>query len=385
MEDSIHLENINKKKTLTFVFVSGRKDLYVNDLIEAREHFYTLPLYDKQKYNINVIEFESDDSKKNNFLYAIDRIFNKFLSLPFYMHKLTNKKNYKILKKSDHIFLINESTGFSVLPMVRALNLFKKSNAKVHMFVMGLYSKKLKYKKFKFLQNFVINFLVNSLDNLFFLGKGELERAKKIKNNHEKFHFVSFSIDQDFWTSNTSSDLRNKEKIIFVGNDGNRDTKLLLEIAKFFNNFEFIFVSKLESLKNIELDNVKVLGDGWAKEGLNDKELKSLYLDARLTILPLKESSQPSGQSVALQSMSLGTPVLISETEGFWDKDLFRDNKEIFFISDNSLNGWIYKIKDLYDNLELLEKVSINATNLVREKLNLNEFHKTVKTIINLS
>ena len=288
-------------------------------------------------------------------------------------------------KKSDHIFLINESTGFSVLPMVRALNLFKKSNAKVHMFVMGLYSKKLKYKKFKFLQNFVINFLVNSLDNLFFLGKGELERAKKIKNNHEKFHFVSFSIDQDFWTSNTSSDLRNKEKIIFVGNDGNRDTKLLLEIAKFFNNFEFIFVSKLESLKNIELDNVKVLGDGWAKEGLNDKELKSLYLDARLTILPLKESSQPSGQSVALQSMSLGTPVLISETEGFWDKDLFRDNKEIFFISDNSLNGWIYKIKDLYDNLELLEKVSINATNLVREKLNLNEFHKTVKTIINLS
>ncbi len=385
MEDNIHLENVNKKKTLTFVFVSGRKDLYMNDLIEAREHFYTLPLYDKQKYNINVIEFESDDSKKNNFLYAIDRIFNKFLSLPFYMHKLTNKKNYKTLKKSDHIFLINESTGFSVLPMVRALNLFKKSNAKVHMFVMGLYSKKLKYKKFKFLQNFVINFLVNSLDNLFFLGKGELERAKKIKNNHEKFHFVSFSIDQDFWTSNTSSDLRNKEKIIFVGNDGNRDTKLLLEIAKFFNNFEFIFVSKLESLKNIELDNVKVLGDGWAKEGLNDKELKSLYLDARLTILPLKESSQPSGQSVALQSMSLGTPVLISETEGFWDKDLFRDNKEIFFISDNSLNGWIYKIKDLYDNLELLEKVSINATNLVREKLNLNEFHKTVKTIINLS
>ena len=385
MEDNIHLENVNKKKTLTFVFVSGRKDLYMNDLIEAREHFYTLPLYDKQKYNINVIEFESDDSKKYNFLYAIDRIFNKFLSLPFYMHKLTNKKNYKILKKSDHIFLINESTGFSVLPMVRALNLFKKSNAKVHMFVMGLYSKKLKYKKFKFLQNFVINFLVNSLDNLFFLGKGELERAKKIKNNHEKFHFVSFSIDQDFWTSNTSSDLRNKEKIIFVGNDGNRDTKLLLEIAKFFNNFEFIFVSKLESLKNIELDNVKVLGDGWAKEGLNDKELKSLYLDARLTILPLKESSQPSGQSVALQSMSLGTPVLISETEGFWDKDLFRDNKEIFFISDNSLNGWIYKIKDLYDNLELLEKVSINATNLVREKLNLNEFHKTVKTIINLS
>ena len=81
-----------------------------------------------------------------------------FLAYLFICINLQIKKNYKILKKSDHIFLINESTGFSVLPMVRALNLFKKSNAKVHMFVMGLYSKKLKYKKFKFLQNFVINF-----------------------------------------------------------------------------------------------------------------------------------------------------------------------------------------------------------------------------------
>ena len=83
--------------------------------------------------------------------------------------------------------------------------------------------------------------------------------------------------------------------------------------------------------------------------------------------------------------MSLGTPVLISETEGFWDKELFRDNQEIFFISDNSLNGWVYKINDLYDNFELLEKVSINAKNLFKEKLNLNEFHKTVKKIIKLS
>ena len=64
MDDNIHIENLNQKKSLTFIFVSGRKDLYVNDLIEAREHFYTLPLYDKQKYNINVIEFDSDNLKK---------------------------------------------------------------------------------------------------------------------------------------------------------------------------------------------------------------------------------------------------------------------------------------------------------------------------------
>ena len=35
------------------------------------------------------------------------------------MHKLTNKKNYRILKKSDHIFLVTENTGFSALPMLK--------------------------------------------------------------------------------------------------------------------------------------------------------------------------------------------------------------------------------------------------------------------------
>ena len=41
-----------------------------------------------------------------------------------------------------------------------------------------------------------------------------------------------------------------------------------------------------------------------------------------MTIIPLKNSIQPSGQSVALQSMACGTPVVITETFGFWDKKL---------------------------------------------------------------
>ena len=126
--------------------------------------------------------------------------------------------------------------------------------------------------------------------------------------------------------------IKDKEKIIFVGNDGNRDVDLLVQIAKELCSFEFIFVSNLETVKKINLDNVTVLGDGWAKGGLKDVELKKLYLDSKITILPLKESFQPSGQSVALQSMSLGIPVLISKTEGFWDKELFKDNKDIFLL-----------------------------------------------------
>ena len=38
--------------------------------------------------------------------------------------------------------------------------------------------------------------------------------------------------------------------------------------------------------------------------------------ESKITIIPLKNTLQPSGQSVALQSMANGTPVLISKTDG---------------------------------------------------------------------
>ena len=48
--------------------------------------------------------------------------------------------------------------------------------------------------------------------------------------------------------------------------------------------------------------------------------------------MPLVETLQPSGQSVALQSMSMGLPVLITKTEGFWDFDCLKIMKIYFFL-----------------------------------------------------
>ena len=49
----------------------------------------------------------------------------------------------------------------------------------------------------------------------------------------------------------------------------------------------------------------------------------------------MKESLQPSGQSVALQSIACGTPVLITKTGGFWDNKNFKDKDNIFFAMKN--------------------------------------------------
>ena len=73
-------------------------------------------------------------------------------------------------------------------------------------------------------------------------------------------------------------------------------------------------------------------------EEISDSDLRDLYLESKLSIIPLKESFQPSGQSVALQSMSLGIPVMITDTQGFWQKDIFLDNENIIYINDFDYN-----------------------------------------------
>ena len=68
-------------------------------------------------------------------------------------------------------------------------------------------------------------------------------------------------------------------------------------------------------------------------------------------------------------------------TDGFWDYDLFKDNKNIFF-SDNSLETWTENIKNLYGNTDLLNKISEASFDTVNESLSLEKFNKNCIIIL---
>ena len=80
-----------------------------------------------------------------------------------------------------------------------------------------------------------------------------------------------------------------------------------------------------------EKENIKHIKGSWRSGILTDVQILDEYKKADLVIIPLSETTQPSGQSVALQSMSSGTPVLITRTKGFWDEINFI-NKKIYFL-----------------------------------------------------
>ena len=90
-------------------------------------------------------------------------------------------------------------------------------------------------------------------------------------------------------------------------------------------------------------------------------KLLEIYSKAKLVILPLINTFQPSGQSVALQAMSVGIPVMISFTDGFWDINKYSNYENIIFIKNNSTDTWINTINDVYKDPELIEIISKNA------------------------
>ena len=370
-------------QNITYIFSSPRKERYFRNLVEAKEFYYGLFSFNSNQYKIDIIEFNNSNSSNvpKSILKLFDKIMTKIFSLPFYTSRIVNKENYNILKKTDYLYLINENVGCSVLPMLFFLR--KRKEVKISLFVMGLYSKKQRFPIFNKFHFFLVKILVSNVDNVFFLGKGELNKAKTIHPKMEnKLHYFPFSIDTEFWREKNKVNLAKKDKIIFIGNDGNRDSKLLIEIAKGMPEFKFTFISKIPELQEINLKNVEIISGSWGDKEITDTKLKNLYLDSRLTIIPLKESYQPSGQSVALQSMSLGIPVIISSTRGFWDEEAFEDKVNILFEKDNTAQSWIKKINKVYKDIDLLNTVSKNAQKNIDNNFNLTKFNSRLNEFI---
>lgn len=359
-------------KNITFVFSGNRKNLLLSKEKYARDFFYGYTEFDEKKYNLNIIEFEKPKYKLAIIFTKFESILSRLLSLPIYFSKILKFKNLKTLLSSNEIYLVNEGVGISTLPLLFIINLTKSNS--INLFVMGLYSKKIKYSFFYPLHKLFIRLLVSQVNYLIFLGEGELRKAKKFHPNylHKKFVFSPFLIDTTFWSID-EFDLKKNKDILFVGNDGNRDFKFLAKLVTALSDFSFTIVSSAENLKELDLKNVTLIDGDWSTNKLSDEDLRKIYASSKLCIIPLKNSSQPSGQSVALQSMSMGIPVLITNTEGFWDSKSFNDNQELFFIKENSIDLWASKIKLLLSDELKLDKVSKNAKKLVNEKFSIEK------------
>ena len=370
-------------KTITYVFLQGRKQRLESGNLISKEFFYSY-FYAKENFdNVNILEMENFEKNiKQSLLRKIDSIINKLTKLPIYTYAIFKKKNLDVFNNSDFIIMANDRVAFSCFPLII---LSKRKNKNISFFVMGLFNKDPRFKIQILLRNLLIKSMFNKVNKIFFLGKKEYNHAVENFNKFkEKFVFLPFSIDTSFWKSEENNSFENKKDILFIGNDGNRDYEFVVELAGRMHEYNFHFITeKIE--KNEKLSkNINLIKGSWGLEQLSDQQIREYYDKSKITIIPIKETNQPSGQSVALQSMSMRTPVIMTKVKGFWDEENFQDKKHLSFIKENKLDEWENLIKDIYNNKEKYEYLAENGEKLIHSMYNINKFDETVFSSIGL-
>jgi glycosyltransferase involved in cell wall biosynthesis len=146
---------------------------------------------------------------------------------------------------------------------------------------------------------------------MIFIGQADSETMPKRFNlSPQHFAFNPFGIDENFWTPAPMP----REHVLAVG-DSYRDYETLLKAAPFINA-PIRIISGLNFPQPLP-PNVTVQQGNWRKEVLQDNEIRDLYRKALCVVVPLQPGTEPSGQSVTLQAMSCGRPVVLTNTFGF--------------------------------------------------------------------
>ena len=369
---------------ILYIFGSGRKDKILSKNLDSSEFFYGY-FHMKSKFNeVDSIEMLPNGAKlKTNqkLLEFLDKVLRKITNLPFYIHLILSKRNYHKIKNSELIIATNDRLAISSLPMI----IFSRSKAfkkNLIVIVMGLFSKNKDKKIVAFLQKIFLAFIIKKVNNFIFLGKGEYLLANKMFPKFKnKFKFIPFGINLEFWKPSIKYSANGKEYILFVGNDGNRDFEQVIDIANSIKDIKIKIITSHDISERIVNENVEVIYGNWHNDALTDQNLKEYYENALLTFIPLKETYQPSGQSVALQSMSLGVPVMMTRTNGFWDIENFEHLKNILFIEENTTENWRDLLNSTLASEELLNSISKDSLETVEKHYNQNDFFEKMEEL----
>lgn len=153
------------------------------------------------------------------------------------------------------------------------------------------------------------------------------EMAARFGLPPERLRTNVFGVDADFWCPGEAA----RDHVLSVGNDGRRDYETLLHAVDGLDAPVRIVTSK--TLPEPLPSNVEHLRGTWKEPAVSDAELRDLYRRAAVVVVPLAESLQPSGQSVALQAMACGAPVVLTKTRGLWTGEDFVEGREILMAS----------------------------------------------------
>lgn len=146
-----------------------------------------------------------------------------------------------------------------------------------------------------------------------------------------------FGVDTAFWTPGDGAE---GDAVLSLGKDSRRDWGLLVEAAGKLDCPVRILTGR--EIAGPLPPNVTRLDGTW-----KEAALRELYRRARCVVIPLRESFRPAGQSVCLQAMACGRPVVLTRTRGLWSSATVRDGENVLLVPPGDASALVTAVETL--------------------------------------
>lgn len=213
------------------------------------------------------------------------------------------------LDRFAYVFATTHSLGLALAALAR-LGLTK---TKPVIFTMGLNEAAEDTLRWRWQRWLLKDSILASLS----LGEAPLLRARLGRRTDVRD--FTFGVDLEFWSP--SEEATRDNVVLSVGNDLNRDFATL--IAAWQPDFPPLHIITSLPISS-EKSNVVIERGDWRSQSISDEDLRGRLRRARLVIVPVHNTIQPSGQSATLQAMACARPVVLSAARGLWSRDLIQ-------------------------------------------------------------
>jgi len=345
---------------INYIYSVGRKQRISSKEEIPSDFFYGYKELKKYVNNIYIYEEEELGMKlKNNFFSKLFRKLSFFsIGIPLEMiYGFLISKNYKRFKNNEILVATTNGIGLT-LSIAKNLGLIKSS---IVFIAMGLLPKEINIVK----KN-IYKFILRNIE-IVLISKSEENYFKEIMPNH-KITYIPFGIDNKFWFREYGD--FNQEYVLGIGNDKSRDWNTLIDAWE--SSFPKLKIITSRSIYT-DKENIEIIKGNWRDNLLTDSEIRKLYGSSSFIVIPLKDTIQPSGQSVCLQAMSCQKSVIMSNISGKWDSSMLINKKNIYLVKPYSTILLNRAIKELIENKSLNETIAINSKKMVD-----NFYHKEI-------
>lgn len=358
-----------KEKKICFIFKAGRKTKNKKRKNFPTEFFYGYWELKKQGYKVSYLE-----DIEIGMAWPL-RIWTRWIHklTPFFFHlpigvalNCVVAGGYRELNRHD-ICIATTNTNGLALALLKAVGILKP---RLYFITMGLVPESLSSVVVQAYRFVLSHCLLISLSK-------EETRFLSSKLKRQDICHVPFGVDLKFWALSNGNYARNY--VLAIGNDKARDWMTLVQAWR--SDFPLLkIVTNLSVPKHSS--NVQVISGDWRLETLTDRAIRDLYQGARFVVVPLRQTVQPSGQSVSLQAMASGRPVILSNIKGLWDKSLMRDGETVLLTPPGDERSLAEKVQLLLSNKKLADRVASLGKAVIKKHLNVDNMAGAILKLI---